>query len=66
MKHDRKTATADRTMEPLTKREIDLQMERVIAEVAGETVGAADEGAHPQWIEPGELVRRMSRFLVYN
>ena len=66
MKHDRKTATEERTMEPLTKREIDLQMERVIAEVAGESLNAADDDAHPRWIDPGELVRRMSRYLVYN
>ena len=56
-------------MRPLTKQEIDRQIEGLLVEVAGNTTEPYAAGADrpaPRWITAAELVRRMSRFLVYN
>lgn len=58
-----------KTIRPLTKQEIDERLHGLIAEVAGSVGGASEPNGSeqvPQWITPAELVRRMSRFLVYN
>jgi len=56
-------------MRPLTKQEIDRQIEGLLTEVAGnatEPYAAGADGPAPRWITAAELVRRMSRFIVYN
>ncbi len=57
------------SMRPLTKQEIDRQIEGLLTEVAGnatEPNAAGADGPAPRWITAAELVRRMSRFIVYN
>jgi hypothetical protein len=72
MPSDLDDRTAVSKPRPLTKADIDTRMQQLIEEVAaprggrgGETESASDAMV-PRWIEPAELVRRMSRFLVYN
>jgi hypothetical protein len=53
----------------LTKQEIDRRIDDLIREVATLRDGDGGEpeaAAHPQWIAPAELVRRLRRFMVYN
>lgn len=57
------------TMHALSQREIDEWIQHLVVEVAAESLGGAEaEGStqQPRWIPPGELVRRMSRFLCTN
>ena len=60
---------AQSTLRPLTKAAIDCRIQRLIEEIATpcrEDARSAPESLSPRWIKPAELVRRMSRFLVYN
>ena len=72
MPSDLDDRTAVSKPRPLTKADIDCRMQQLIEEVAapcGDPGGEARsdcDALNPRWIEPAELVRRMSRFLVYN
>jgi len=72
MPSDLEDRTAVSRPRPLTKADIDYRMQQLIEEVAapggnrGEMSRADADALRPRWIEPAELVRRMSRFLVYN
>ncbi len=69
MPSDLDERTAQAKLRPLTKAVIDSRMQQLIEEIAapcGQAAQSASELPRPRWIEPAELVRRMSRFLVYN
>ena len=72
MARDQQDRAQGEAMRPLTKQEIDRRIEYVVAEVAafGEAEPEPSKGCNdslePRWITPGELVRRMRRFTVYN
>ena len=59
-------------LRPLSMHEIERRMEWIVAEVTPHAEARAavqTDGGHrlqPRWISPAELVRRMSRFVVYN
>jgi len=58
-------------LRPLSKQEIDRCVESVVAEVArpantAEVEPNGSQPLRPRWITPGEMVRRMRRFLVPN
>jgi hypothetical protein len=60
------------TMRPLTKREIDERIHRLVTEVIAWGDHEHDDDAtaagalRPRWIAASELVQRMSRFLSHN
>jgi hypothetical protein len=54
------------TMRPLSKREIDDRIQRLISEVTAHEGGTCGTTRQPRWIAAGELVRRMQRFLSHN
>ena len=68
-RHDRSGRSA---LRPLSKKEIDRGIERVVTEVADVDRTKADaclleqEILRPKWISAAELVRRMRPFLVLN
>ena len=68
MKQDRDGRPVTEILRSLSKREIDHRMQDVIDEVAasGSPAHASERRLEPRWITPGELVRRMRRFVVYN
>jgi len=69
---EHKTGTEQPAIRALTKQEIDRRIQGLIEEIAlphGEPAEAGAEAAdslRPRWIEPAELVRRLSRFIVHN
>jgi hypothetical protein len=57
------------SVRPLTKEEIDRRIESLVAQVTGADAaggGAGEDAVRPRWISPGELVRRLRPFIVYN
>ena len=72
MAQDRDERITRAELRPLTKREIDQQLQQLAEEVVGRALcGAVDDSADgrtllPRWIEPAELVRRLGPFIVYN
>jgi hypothetical protein len=55
------------SIRPLSKQEIDRRMADLVSELLTPGGGQArDPAPTPRLISPAELVRRMSRFLVYN
>jgi len=55
--------TKAQTIRPLTKLEIDRRIGLLLDEVMGADPA---EDRQPRWVSPADLVRRLSRFLVYN
>jgi len=67
MAADRGTRVGQPAIRTLTKQEIDRRIEDLIREIALLRDDADDgSSAHPRWIAPAELVRRLRRFVVYN
>jgi hypothetical protein len=72
MAQDSRDRLCDTGFRPLTKQEIDVRLQDLAGEIAGPCLcGQADplgdaDGMHPRWIDPAELVRRLSRFISNN
>ena len=68
MRVDRNYENEERTIRPLTCREIADRLHGVVLEVGGWAGEPSDTGttAEPRWISSAELVRRVRRFIVYN
>jgi len=56
------------TYRPLTRKEIEDRLDRVVAEVGGWSPDPepVDPCPDPRWISSAELVRRVRPFIVYN
>jgi len=69
MPSEQETRVGQPAIRTLTKQEIDRRIDGLVKEVAllrGAEGCAPEETAHPRWIAPAELVRRLRRFMVYN
>ena len=69
---DRRTETGRTAIRELTKQEIDRRIQGLVDDLAAlrrarAGTGSEREGApDPHWIEPGDLVRSLQRYIVYN
>ena len=72
MAFDRDNQIQTVSLKPLTRDDLDQQIQHVASEVAGDAVAnraaeaASDETLKPRWIRPADLVRRMRPYIVYN
>ena len=72
MAFDRDDSTRTASLKPLTRNDIDQQIQNVATEVASDAVvdlaaeAASDETLKPRWIRAADLVRRMRPYIVYN
>jgi hypothetical protein len=72
MASDRDDRIQTLSLKPLTRNELDQQIQSVASQVAGDALvdpsaeASWDERLKPRWIRPADLVRRMSPYIVYN
>jgi len=72
MAFDRDNQIQTASLKPLTRDDLDRQIQHVASEVASNAVvnraaeAASDETLKPRWIRPADLVRRMRPYIVYN
>jgi hypothetical protein len=69
---DPETRVLNASLKPLTRDDIDQQIQYVASQVACDAIvdltaeAASDEPLKPRWIRPADLVRRMRPYMVYN
>ena len=69
---DPETRIRTLSLRPLTRDDIDQQIQYVASQVACDAVidltaeASSDETLRPRWIRPADLVRRMRPYMVYN
>jgi len=59
---ERETGAEHKSVQRLTKQEIDRRIDQLTSQLGAER----SDSLHPRWIAPAELVRRLRPFVVYN
>ena len=63
---ERGTSAGQATIKTLRAQEIDRRIERLTSQLAAQGGEAERDAINPRLIAPGELVRLLQRFVVYN